>query len=173
MNIKEKAKQFAIKAHDGIGQKRKYTGLPYWVHCEEVAGIVERAGGTDEMVAAAWLHDTVEDAGVSLAEITKEFGPLVAKYVECLTDVSKKEDGNRKVRKEIDRKHTAQACQEAKTIKLADLISNGKDIAKNDPDFAVVYMKEKRLLLEVLKEGSPILYAEAQQLIEDYYRSKK
>ena len=79
--------------------------------------------------------------------------------------MSKPEDGNRATRKAIDREHTAQAPAEAQTIKLADLISNSKSIMAHDPDFAVTYLAEKRLLLEVLTKGDPGLHAEASKFV--------
>ena len=114
---------------------------------------------TPEMLAAAWLHDTVEDTGVSLGLIEAEFGPEVADMVEMLTDVSHANDGLRAHRKRIDREHTAKASPAAKTIKLADLIDNTRSIVERDPKFAEVYLKEKRLLLDVLTEGDATLHA--------------
>jgi len=146
MSIVEKAAKFAAKAHSS--QKRKYTGEPYFVHCAEVANLVRENGGCDEMVAAAYLHDTVEDCGVSITKISSEFGLFVAKLVSDLTDVSKPSDGNRAKRKEIDRNHIKNACMSAKIIKLADLISNTRSISTHDPDFAVVYLEEKALILK-------------------------
>ena len=70
-------------------------------------------------------------------DITREFGPKIAKLVVELTDVSV-QDGNRKTRKAIDRDKLAGVSAEAQTIKYADLISNGKDIGQNDPKFAKV-----------------------------------
>ena len=55
MNLVEKAKLFATKAHEG--QVRKYTGEPYIIHPIEVSEIVERYNGSKEMIAAALLHD--------------------------------------------------------------------------------------------------------------------
>ena len=66
-------------------------------------------------------------------DITREFGPKIAKLVVELTDVSKPEDGNRKTRKAIDRDKLAGVSAEAQTIKYADLTSNGRDIGQNDP----------------------------------------
>lgn len=167
MNILvEKAKHFAVRAHEG--QKRKYTGEPYVCHCEHVAELVTSHGGSPEMIAAAWLHDTVEDCGITLDEIEDTFGRKVAEMVSDLTDVSKPKDGNRAKRKEIDRLHTAKASPEAKTIKLADLISNTSSITKHDPDFAKVYLKEKRLLLQVLKDGNAELYSKATELCDSF-----
>lgn len=160
----EKAKLFAARAH--TGQVRKYTGEPYVSHCLEVARIVESVGGTESMICAALLHDTVEDTGTPLSHITQEFGEKVSTLVAWLTDVSIASDGNRRQRKEIDRQHTALAPAEAKTIKLADLISNSKTIVEHDKDFAKVYIREKILLLEVLKEGNPQLYQQAEDLVK-------
>lgn len=144
---------------------RKYTGEPYIVHPDEVAGIVASVTDDQAMIAAAYLHDVVEDTAVSLDRVRELFGDDVAGLVEMLTDVSKPEDGNRKARKAIDRNHTASASPRAKTIKLADLISNTASIVTHDAEFAKVYLAEKRLLLDVLREGDATLYAEALRLV--------
>ena len=166
-NLEYKAKVFATRAHASIGQLRKYTGEPYIVHPAEVVEIVRSRPHTPEMLAAAWLHDVVEDTGVPIEEIFTLFGTKVGLLVAGLTDVSQRHQGNREVRKAIDRAHTAAASPEAKTIKLADLISNTRSIAKHDPDFARTYLKEKALLLEVLKEGDRELWKLANQILEE------
>lgn len=163
MDIVQKAREFAQKAHEG--QKRKYTGEPYFVHCEEVATLIYDAGGDDNMIVAAYLHDTLEDTSTTAETLLNEFGMDVVALVEMLTDVSKSSDGNRKARKAIDREHTSQASPRAKTIKLADLVSNSRDILKRDPDFAKVYLEEKRLLLKVLTEGDKLLYGMAEEIV--------
>ena len=160
-----KALKFATEAHGD--QKRKYSDLPYVTHPVEVMGIVKQVSHTEAMLVAALLHDVVEDTPVTLEDIQREFGDEVAVLVEMLTDVSKPEQGNRKVRKEIDRQHTAKASPQAKTIKLADLISNTTSIVEHDKAFAKTYLKEKAALLEVLIEGDLTLYKEAQALLEE------
>lgn len=145
MVMMERARTFATAAH--AGQVRKYTGEPYITHCEEVADLIAAHGGTVAQVAAALLHDTVEDTPVTIELIREEFGEHVATLVDGLTDVSKPEDGNRAARKALDRAHTAAQSPECKLIKLCDLISNTRSIAAHDPDFARVYLQEKRLLL--------------------------
>jgi (p)ppGpp synthase/HD superfamily hydrolase len=166
MDIVRKAQVYAMAAHAAVGQKRKYTGQPYIVHPAEVASIVARVpGATPDMVAAAWLHDVVEDTGCTYTDIHMGFGADIATLVGWLTDVSKPEDGNRAKRKAIDRAHTAEAPAEAQTIKLADLISNSRSIMEHDPEFAKVYLEEKRLLLEVLTKGDPGLHAEASKYV--------
>ncbi len=165
MDIIAKAEQFAQEAHKD--HKRKYTGEPYYVHLDEVRNIVKQAGGSVNQQCAALLHDTVEDTSVTPADVTREFGPQIAKLVVELTDVSKPEDGNRKVRKGIDRDKLAGVSAEAQTVKYADLISNGRDIGKNDPKFAKVYHAEKADLLRVMKNGKASLRKEAINMLPD------
>ena len=156
-----RARSFAIEAHSAINHKRKYTGDDYIVHPAEVAAIVATVPHTDEMLAAAWLHDTVEDTGVTIETIREEFGPIVAGLVADLTDVSTPSLGNRAIRKGIDLAHTASASPSAKTIKLGDLISNTASIVAHDPGFARVYLKEKAAMLEVMTDGDATLLARA------------
>ena len=166
MNIVHKAQVYAMAAHASVQQKRKYTGEPYIVHPAEVASIVASVpGSTPDMVAAAWLHDVIEDTGCTFTDVHMAFGIDIATLVGWLTDVSKPEDGNRAKRKAMDREHTAQAPAEAQTIKLADLISNSRSIMQHDPEFAKTYLEEKRLLLEVMTKGDRGLHAEASKYI--------
>lgn len=166
MNVVHKAQVYALAAHAAVNQRRKYTNESYIVHPAEVAKTVaEIPESTPEMVAAAWLHDVVEDTEVTISDINISFGEEIAKLVFWLTDASKKTDGNRATRKAIDREHIAKAPAEAQTIKLADIISNVKSIAEHDPDFAVVYLKEKKMQLEVLTKGDKKLHAIATELV--------
>ena len=161
-----RARKFAIQAHGD--QKRKYTGNPYWYHLRDVANIVRTAGLPDEAIAAAWLHDTVEDTPVTIDQVKDEFGDHIANLVDQLTDVSKPEDGNRAARKKIDREHYIGADPMAQSIKLADLINNTADITQNDPKFAKVYVAEKELLLPYLKKGNSKLFAYASKQVQKY-----
>lgn len=156
---------FATAAHAAVGQKRKYSNDPYIVHPVEVSKLVASVTSDPAMIAAAYLHDTVEDTQVTNDLIKSLFGDDVASLVEMLTDVSTPEDGNRKMRKYIDLMHTAKASKRAKTIKLADLISNTQSIVEHDPNFAKVYLREKEALLEVLGEGDPTLFKMATDLL--------
>lgn len=166
MTLVEHARMFAHGAHFAVGQLRKYTNEPYVVHPAEVASIVATVpDATEEMIAAAWLHDVVEDTEVTLDQVHLLFGADVAKLVFWLTDVSKPEDGNRAARKAVDRAHIAAAPAAAQTVKCADLISNTKSIVKHDPEFAKVYLEEKKLLLEVMTKAHPALMAEARKHI--------
>ena len=166
----QRAIEFATQAH--AGQTRKYTGEPYVNHPIEVMKLVSMVTDDPEVLAAAVLHDVVEDTPATIMNIRIGFTPRVAALVDDLTDVSKPEDGNRATRKELDRQHTAKASPDAKTVKLADLISNGKSIIKDDPNFAKVFMKEKAALLEVLTEGDAILFKEASDMVASYFNNR-
>lgn len=144
------AKLFAILAHRRINQRRRYTGERYESHPREVAEAVRVRGGTKQMIAAAWLHDTVEDTGVSLFWIGFLFGKEVKKLVGELTDVYTKEafpELNRAKRKILEADRIKRISKDAKLIKLCDIRSNIKSICVNDPRFAKVYLKEKAHLL--------------------------
>lgn len=168
MDMVEKARVFATAAHAAVGQKRKYTGEDYINHPIEVANILHQAGyRTDEIQAAALLHDLQEDTHITNELIQKEFGTTVATLVEGLTDVSKAEDGNRATRKAIDREHIAKQSSMCKTIKLADIISNSKNILEHDWEFARVYLKEKMALLRVLEDGDVRLWEEAYEIVQN------
>ena len=151
-----------LRAHAAVGQRRKYTDRA--VHCTPYPCCWHccKFGGTDEMIAAAYLHDVVEDTGVSIEDILDMFGSVVAVIVDGLTDVSKPEDGNRAVRKAMDRQHSADATWAVQFVKCADIIDNAADIGDNDPSFNVVYRKEMAALLEVLdKVKDEPIYAAA------------
>ncbi len=165
-DLVEQARRFANQAHERISHQRKYTRQPYAVHLKNVVEKVATVTDDPEVLAAAWLHDTVEDTPVTFDEVERLFGTEVMRLVMDLTDVSKPGDGNRAARKAIDRRHTAAACPRAKTVKLADLIDNCQDICRHDSRFGPVYLDEMAALLEVLKEGDPRLYRQAEATIE-------
>lgn len=171
-DLERRARMFALAAHAAVKQKRKYTGDPYIVHPAAVVTIVRSVPHTPAMIAAAWLHDVVEDTGVELDHIGAEFGHEVADLVFWLTDKSRPSDGNREKRKGIDREHSASAPPEAQTIKLADLIDNTSTIDQYDPNFAEVYRKEKELLLGVMTKGDPTLLARARRQLAQFDEKK-
>ncbi len=160
----EHAKTFATSAHQRLDQRRKYSGQPYDVHLAAVASIVASVTDDAETIAAAWLHDVVEDTPVTLEDLRREFGEPVAQLVEQLTDVSHASEGNRAARKEIDRRHVAQASPRAQTVKLADLIDNCADITHHDRRFARVFLREMDALMAVLGAGDATLMQRAKAL---------
>jgi len=167
-SLEERAWQFAMDAHASIGQRRKYTGLPYITH---PGGVVRKLrevpGVTEAMLAAGWTHDTVEDVHwVTSALLAEATSPEVAKIVAFVTKVSTSTDGNRAARKAIDRAHYARGTFESQTVKVADLIDNVESIPELDADFAAVYLEEASLLLDVLTLAEPGLVQLARTVLQ-------
>lgn len=157
MNIIDKAQMFAAGAHAGVGQKRKYTGEDYIHHPVAVAEIVRNNGGTDEMIAAAMLHDTIEDTQITFGHIFSLFGDRVAEMVDALSNKAIAEDGNRETRFFINvRALRGRLDMQSRVIKLADLIHNTQSITKYDQKFAAQYLAEKAFMLSVLFSGVEI-----------------
>ena len=75
----QRAAAFAAKAHEGV--VRKGSRLPYIVHPMEVAMIVSVMTDDPEIIAAAYLHDVIEDAGVTYQELETQFGHRIAELV--------------------------------------------------------------------------------------------
>ena len=174
VTLTDRARAFAWGAHSGIGQVRKYSDQPYAVHCADVVRIMlefSETPITNVQIAAAWLHDVVEDTQVSLDTISLEFGSEVSAMVSDLTDVSRPSDGNRRARKNIDLEHSAHASAASQTVKLADLVSNAPSITEHDPGFARVWLREKASLLDVLTKGDPGLMARARAVLEECQNS--
>jgi (p)ppGpp synthase/HD superfamily hydrolase len=146
-------------------QQRKYTGEPYFNHLVEVAVTLEWADCRPEVVAAGYLHDSIEDTSTTSVDLQHLFGPEVARLVEQVTDVSRPGDGNRAFRKKLDAEHLARATPEAMTIKLADILSNTRSIVECDPNFAKTYLKEKKFLLPLLSRGNNVLWQIANEFV--------
>jgi len=154
-DIEQKALAFATAKHHG--QVRKYTGAAYVEHCIAVANMVRERGGSPEVVAAALLHDTLEDTSTSMDELQREFGAITASLVDEVTDEYTKigyPHLNRKQRKNLEVARLGEISTSAKLIKLCDLIDNTRSIVEHDPDFAVTYLREKADTLEAMGYGS-------------------
>ena len=167
--LSARALVFAKAAHGAAGHKRRYTGQDYIVHPIAVAALVSQVRHTKAMLAAALLHDVVEDAGITLSAVQEQFGPEVAGLVEWLTEAPAPANTPRRVRKELERQRRGNAPAAAQTIMLADMIDNCQSIAQLDPTFAAVYLPEKARLLEVLQEGDPELWRQAHQILHAYF----
>lgn len=116
-----KAEAFAVRAHDG--QMRKDGVTPYVSHPFRVCMTLRDVFGVEdeEMLAAAVLHDTIEDCGVDFDDINKEFGLKVANFVSKL---SKDTRLQYEIREEAYSKQLKEASAEVKLIKLADVYDN-------------------------------------------------
>ena len=129
-----------------------------------IRGMVTMFGDNGHVVSL--LHDTVEDTPVTIELIDEYFGTFIADCVAALTDPPLSA-GNRKKRKQMVREKLANANALVQTVKVADLIDNTPSILKHDPDFAVLYMQEKRELLQVLTKADSTLRQQAIELLAD------
>jgi guanosine-3',5'-bis(diphosphate) 3'-pyrophosphohydrolase len=116
-----RALSFAAHAHSQ--QRRHGSGEPYVNHLIDVAELLVRVAGVEDedLLAAAVLHDVVEDTSVCSADVELEFGPRIRALVDALTDdkALAKED-----RKRLQIEHMRSATAEVRLIKLADHCSN-------------------------------------------------
>jgi (p)ppGpp synthase/HD superfamily hydrolase len=127
-----RAADFAARRH--ADQRRKGAARePYVNHLAEVAALL--ADTLEEpnawLVAAGWLHDTVEDTGTTHAELAGLFGPVVADLVAEVTDDKSLPKVERK-RLQVER--ASHKSPDAKAIKIADKISNLRSLVASPPD---------------------------------------
>jgi guanosine-3',5'-bis(diphosphate) 3'-pyrophosphohydrolase len=178
--LTDKALTFATKAHASINQKRKYTGEDYIVHPIAVAAIVASVTDDEELIAAAYLHDVLEDVAphkpeFGLFTIKKEFGSSVATAVHQLTNLYTKENYphlNRARRKELENKRIGGSMDyNVMTVKLADIIHNCSDLSKAG-DFAETYKREKLEQLDYLHRGDKTLWCRAHELLKKPVRKR-
>lgn len=163
-------------------QKRKYRGNAYIEHLAEVAGIVatvindyQMGGGRqlekefrEIILAICWLHDVMEDQGVTYDQLVELFGEDVADGVFALSDL---ETGTRSERKAKTRNRLKAAFDIIQTIKCADLLSNLKEIIELGGKFTKVYISETIQLLEVLTKADVRLKNMVIEIITDYENS--
>jgi (p)ppGpp synthase/HD superfamily hydrolase len=151
MNLYERALKLAIKAHDG--QKRKHDGSAYVTHPIMVARFVEQAGFSEAAVAAALVHDVLEDTSVTEAELRAELGDEV---VDIVTLVSEDTTLPWEERKEAYVKKVVTAGESVWAVSVSDKIHNASDFikfhAQAGPDAWKVFNrgKEKKLWFERL-----------------------
>ncbi len=118
----KKALEFARERHKN--QKRKGSGLPYFVHIKGVVEILfENGASIDTMVAGA-LHDTIEDTGTTIDEIVEKFGVKVAYLVDSVTEKKSLQYMDRKM---LQIERIKNSSKEVKMIKCADCLSNLSD----------------------------------------------
>jgi guanosine-3',5'-bis(diphosphate) 3'-pyrophosphohydrolase len=123
----------AFAAHKHRDQRRKDAeASPYINHPIALAEVLAREGGIGdfEVLAAALLHDTIEDTATSAEELRAQFGERIARLVEEVTDDKSLEKAERK-RLQIE--HAAGLSRGAKLVKLADKICNLRDVAERPP----------------------------------------
>jgi (p)ppGpp synthase/HD superfamily hydrolase len=158
-----RAAAIAKAAHEG--QWRKYHGRPYIEHPARVAASAMLIDDiTAEEVAAAWLHDTIEDCGYTPDRLAAEGMPAatIALVLE-LTNPSKQYPHLlRAQRKELDREHLGHVSPAARRLKVLDRIDNLRDMRAAPPDFCSLYADETLQLAALLPDVPA-------HLVEDLY----
>ncbi len=173
--ILDTVRNFASKAHQG--QMRKYTPDPYIVHPIRVSEIVMPYNSRLPVLAAALLHDVVEDTVVSETALSvflhnvmePEEAAETLRLVMQLTDVyvkSRYPQLNRRKRKERELERLAKISPAAQTIKYADIVDNTREIASLDPEFAPEYLEECLAILQKANQGDSVLYAKALETVK-------
>ena len=131
-DLLDRAVIFAVRAHSGT--ERRGKGFPYIVHPMEAVEIVATMTADQELLAAAVLHDTVEDTDVTIDRLREEFGDRVASLVASESDtfeegVSEEESWHSRKQAAIER--LANASRDAKIVALGDKLSNMRAIARD------------------------------------------
>lgn len=145
----DKAIVFATNAHQGT--ERRGKGYPYILHPLEAMAIVATIDNDPDLLAAAVLHDTVEDTEVTLEDLQREFGTHIAALVADETDVRTLPDGREltwQERKKRDMDNLAAASREVKIVAMGDKLSNMRAISrdyrrKGDEVWQMFHVKEK------------------------------
>lgn len=135
MSITEQAEMFARGAHAG----QKHGDRPYWTHLRDVAKLTVSWGlGSPNIVCAAWLHDTIEDTGVTYQHILELFGRSIAEIVWGVTDELGR---NRRERKDKTYPKIFKS-PECTAVKVADLYDNVKKSVASKDKYLQMYIRE-------------------------------
>jgi guanosine-3',5'-bis(diphosphate) 3'-pyrophosphohydrolase len=166
--IAKKAKKFAKEKHKG--QRRKFSKEPYFNHVKRVARNIKKykkSHKSDELVATAFLHDTLENTNTSYKELEKNFGKLIASLVKELSNEDEKI--NKFGKKEYLAKkmsNSEKTSSWALCIKLSDRIDNISDLNKSNSKFREKYVDETEYIIKTLEEKRKLTNTQ-KNLIQD------
>ncbi|HEY1115707.1 MAG TPA: HD domain-containing protein [Chitinophagaceae bacterium] len=173
--VLKQIRDFADKSHGN--QMRKYTPERYIVHPERVMKICRGYSDDVTILAAALLHDVLEDTPVTQEDIhdfllglmDREKTERTVGLVVELTDVYVKEDypqWNRRKRKERETARLEKTSADSQTVKYADIIDNSAEIIHYDTEFAPLFLHECRAILKKMTQGHPELYKRAIETVD-------
>jgi (p)ppGpp synthase/HD superfamily hydrolase len=180
--ILKKIIDFADKAHGT--QTRKYTPERYIVHPVRVMELCKKYTDDIAILAAAILHDVLEDTPVTAKELhifletvmNSKDASRTVKLVKELTDEYVKEaypQWNRRKRKSMEVERLLKTSADSQTIKYADIYDNCLEIVKHDRHFANVFLSECKNILTKLDKGEAHLWQKAKDVVEDGIRQLK
>ena len=186
-DLLDRAIVFAVRAHHDT--ERRGKGFPYIVHPMEAMEIVATITSDQELLAAAALHDTIEDTDVTVEDIRREFGDRVAELVHAESDrftegVSEEDSWHDRKQAAIDR--LSNASHDAKIVAMGDKLSNMRAIwrdyqTKGDELWNIFHVKDKashewhyRGLADSLSELSDTFaYKEFVHLIDEVFKKSE
>ncbi len=169
-----KAAHFALNAHS-IGmdlsnrklQLRKNSNMPYIFHPMAVAEIASKYTDDSEVVAAAVLHDVLEDTGFTAKAMENQFGKRVTEFVKEVTNLENNE-GTREERVNRNIQKLSTISPEGQLIKAADCNHNLSDLIYAPEAWALRYSNEKFKLLSVLTEAPEDLKQKCKDKIHQF-----
>lgn len=166
----QKAKALATEKHAHLTLYNAAKS-PAILHIGEVASFVEKHGGTEDMIVAAWLHDIVEDTDVTLEQVGQMFGPTVAALVDGLTDPPHFAPLPLDQRKPMQAERLKTKSNDIKRIKICDQLSNVLRVVYDPPvdwtsETQFQYIKGAREVAEICRG----LCAELDQMFDDAYQ---
>jgi (p)ppGpp synthase/HD superfamily hydrolase len=141
--IETKAKEFALQAH----KEQKYGTRPYSFHLEKVVAIAKEFNLNENLVAACWLHDTIEDCKVSFQDIKNLCGEEVAEMIFCVTG----ELGRNRKERKAKTYPKILANTDALAVKLCDRIANlEQSLLDENLNLVTMYLNEHKEFKEAL-----------------------
>lgn len=179
----DRAIEFAVKAHSNT--ERRGKGFPYIVHPLEAMEIVATMTPDQELLAAAALHDTIEDTSVTIDDLRREFGDRVATIVEAESDkflegIPDEASWHQRKQAAIDR--IAAAPFESKIVAMGDKLSNMRAIWRDyqkqgDELWKIFHAKDKKdhewhyrgLAASLSELSDTFAYKEFVALIDDVF----
>jgi len=186
-DLLDRAIVFAVKAHHDT--ERRGKGFPYIVHPMEAVEIVATITSDQELLAAAALHDTVEDTDVTVDDIRREFGDRIADLVHAESDqltegMSEEETWHDRKQAAIDR--LAAASHDAKIVAMGDKLSNMRAIwrdykLKGDALWHIFHVTDKAsyawhyrgLAASLAELGDTFAYQEFVRLMDEVFEDVK
>lgn len=170
------ARMYATAAHGAMDQRRKYVNTPYIEHPHAVATLVashfspienEAEHNTYEAIAAAWLHDVVEDTGITIEGLKEDFPSPVAEIVRFVTKPSPFKGETRGEHTRRTNRMLADSPIAAQTIKAADILDNTRTLAERAGANGLPYLLSKRAQLDVLHRAPESLRKLCQATLDE------
>lgn len=163
------AKFVATTAH--AGQTRKFSGLPYITHPAGVVAFLEKFNVGENILAAAWCHDVIEDTSITYESLELVIGTQVTDIVQELTNYKFPEGTSRVTEYWANVMRLVQASHQAQTGKCGDVYDNCKDVYAQDPVYGARFIAEKFFLVRLLYLAQGDVRQAVLNLLADVYRS--